>query len=83
MNKSEKTEELVKILHVENTPFTVVSEVIEEETLHFVSLGMYRMTDYFESIEDAVKWANEITWDKITSVISLLFDILNKKLNTK
>lgn len=83
MNKSEKSEELIKILHVENTPFTVVSEVKEEKTLHFVSLGMYRITDHFESIEDAVKWTDEITWDKITTVISLLFDILYKNLNTK
>ena len=83
MNKSEKSEELVKFLHVENTPFTVVTYVDEEKTLHFVSLGMSRITADFDSIEDAVKWTNEITWDKITTLISLLFDILNKKPNTK
>ena len=43
---------------------------IEEQ--HIVMLGKYRISETFESKEEAIKDANSITWNRITQLITVM-----------
>ena len=69
MNNSDCTsKELINFTQVENTPFTVISK----EEQHIVMLGKYRISETFESKEEAIKDANSITWNRITQLITVM-----------
>lgn len=69
MNSSEYlNEELINFTEVENTPYTVISK----EDQHIVMLGRYRVSETFESKDEAIKDANSITWNRITQLITVL-----------
>ena len=69
MNNSECfNEELINFTEVENTPFTVISK----EEQHIVMLGKYRVSETFESKDEAIKDANSITWNRITQLITVM-----------
>lgn len=59
---------------VEETPF----EIIHKDYKYFVSLGQYRLTEEFETENEAKEWINKITWNKILNLISLTVELLTK-----
>jgi SHS2 domain-containing protein len=72
---STETEELIRRTEVKNTPFVVIS-LNEKE--HFATLGEYRITEKYESQEEAEKECKAITWNRIIQIVM----ILNEKLKT-
>lgn len=67
----EQKEELVKFHQVKNTPFTIV----EIENKFKVVMGDYRLTEAFNTLEEAKKDAERMDWNRIMQVI---FAINNK-----
>ncbi len=55
---------------IENSPFTVIR--IGEEC--FGSMGKYRITEIYESIEEVEKELEVITWNRIVQVIILMIE---------
>lgn len=50
------------------TPMTIW----KTEGLYYVLVGKYRMSDAIENLEEAIKWCEEITWDKIMKLIFVI-----------
>jgi len=72
---TEKSEELFKRTEVKRTPFTIV----EYEKKYYVSAGLsYRLSDEFETFEEAEQDAKSITWDRICQLISIITELKNK-----
>lgn len=78
-DKREVNEELIKFHEVEGTPFTVAEEAKEGYKEYHVLLGNKRF-DTYESLEEAMKEAKEITWNKIFTVIGVAFEKLTENL---
>ena len=76
-----KTEELVKRTDIVDSPFVVVTT----EEGSFVTMGKYRLTEPFESEEEAIINGSEITWNRIIQVLMLINQEMeeNKELLTK
>lgn len=64
-----KGEELFKKNEVKDTPFTI----IEFENKFYVSIGTkYRLSEAFESKNEAITNAKSITWARIMQIINIL-----------
>ena len=61
----ENSSELLKFEHIENTPFTIVTQGEENYGL----IGNHRITDMYTNKEELKKDIQKITWDRITQVI--------------
>ena len=59
---------------LEGTPFTLVSD----EGKVFGIMGKYRLTECFESEEEAEKEVKKITWDRLIQVISIMINEQDK-----
>lgn len=77
--KNKKNKELIKRTIIENTPFTII-EINEE---YFITMGSYRISEKFKTLEEATEEANTINWNKIIQVISILMDHEKKIINLK
>lgn len=68
-------EELIKQSHVLGTPFTIVSQ----NNQHFVAVGNARLTEFFNSYEEALNAVTEKTWDLIINTIVFVNSKLEKQ----
>lgn len=57
-----------EIIRVEATPFTIHKE---DEKKCFVTMGRFRVTEQVTK-EEAINWIENITWDKIVMVLSIM-----------
>lgn len=69
-NYSEDEKQLRQTIPVIKTPFTV----IKNDDKYFVTMGMYKMSQIFASLEDAIEDAEQITWDRIVNVIQVMIE---------
>lgn len=77
--KNPNATELVKRTEVENSPFVIITTEHNEKTVNFVTFGKYRISGDFDTVENAINYINNMTWDKVITVSSLLYDMM--KLN--
>jgi hypothetical protein len=63
-------EELIKRKEIESTPFVVVT--INGKS--FGSMGAYRLTESFDTEEEAENTVTKMTWNSITNVIMCIMD---------
>lgn len=68
--------ELIKIKHVKETPFTIVTV---EENKVFIALGQARMTDYKENIEECEEMINNKSWELIMAMVGRISEIVYKE----
>ena len=68
LNTTDKKNYLVEFEEIEGTPFTAVKEMDN----WFIVMGKYRLSEPFESKENAIKWSEIIDWNKITTVMTIL-----------
>lgn len=74
--KNDENDNLVEYTVIEKTPFTVV-EVTDENgnTRFWVVLGKYRICEEpFTSFDAAEEYALDVTWEKITTVMSVMIN---------
>ena len=53
--------------NVPNTPF----QVINAEDKYFVCLGNYRISEMFNTIQEAIEDAQKIDWNRIITIITI------------
>lgn len=70
LKKNEEAEELMKKTEVDESPFMIIS--LTESNEHFGVLGKYRLTEKFDSIEEAMNETKNMSWNRITQVIALV-----------
>lgn len=80
-------EPLFTVDQVSGTPFNIVTKRgdrdDETENQYFVVLGNHRLNpEPFESYIDAQIWAEEVTWEKIMQVISIIAESLTKEITS-
>lgn len=51
---------------------------IREKENYYIIMGNYRLTENIGSWEEIEKWIEEITWDKIITITSIVIEITNK-----
>lgn len=77
-----KSEELFRVIEVENTPFSVIERTHDStgEVEYHVVIGKYRLNkELFLFEDDAIEWAKEINWEKILQVIGIVTENWNEK----
>lgn len=73
-----KSEELFRVIEVENTPFNIIEDTDKKE--YHVVMGKYRLNKEPLLTEiDAIEWALEITWSKILQVVGIVNENWNGK----
>ncbi len=70
-----ENEELIKRRDIKDTPFTIV----EIEGEFFGAMGQYRLTEKFNTYEEAHDTITANTWNNITNLIITLNQILKTK----
>lgn len=65
VNTMDKQEFLFKYHELENSPFTI----IEQDNKFFGVIGDKRVTEQFNTLEEAKEVTLSINWDRITQVI--------------
>lgn len=70
-NNSNLNYELIKRKEIENTPFTIIT--IEEKE-SFISIGKYRLSESYKTIEEAEINAKIIDWNKIMQIIGIMIE---------
>lgn len=74
VNNSNSNYELMKRKNIENTPFTIITI---ENNEHFITLGKYRLSEKYETFEEAEQNANTIDWNKIMQIIGIMIEKFN------
>jgi hypothetical protein len=64
--------QIIERNEIENTPFVMVT--LEQGS--FVALGNYRVSEVYETKEEAENYIKTITWDNLFNVIISLFEHL-------
>ena len=65
---SSQNEELITRTEVENSPFTIIGM----EGQYFGSMGKYRITERYDSLEEVKGELSKITWNRICQIILIL-----------
>lgn len=73
--KNKKNKELVERHEIENSPFTV----IKTENDVFGTMGKYRITEPYDSIEECEKALKEFSWNRVMQVVMLLVEELTPR----
>lgn len=72
------SEELIKRHQVKDTPFTIIElNKDENNKIFFGTLGKYRITEDYKTLEECETEVNIINWNKITNICALLIETLN------
>lgn len=71
MEKVEGTELIIRT-EIEETPFTIVN--ITEDKTFFGAIGMYKITNDYETAEEVKKELSEINWNRIIQVVGILIE---------
>lgn len=74
-DKEQKNEELIKKTEIKDSPFIIIST----ENRHFGTLGQYRLTEDYKTLEEAIMKTEKITWNRIIQVISLIHEIFKNE----
>lgn len=62
--------ELVKIDHIQDTPFTAVKHDKE----WYLCMGKYRLTKALATKKDVLANAKDVSWNRLMSVIQIMID---------
>lgn len=76
---NQNSTELIKTHQVENTGFCII-EVQDKGC--FVTLGMYRLTEYKETIEECLRMIEEKDWELILGLMGAVQQHSEKELTT-
>ena len=77
VKKNENPTEIFSKIPIENTPFLIIYN--EEQKIAFGVFGKYKITKDFENPEDVKNELTNMTWDKIITVMSLVYDMLESQ----
>lgn len=69
-----KAEEIIKKTEVDNTPFIIIT--INGKS--FGTLGKYRITEEYHTIEQCKTELEKITWNRLIQTILLVNEIINE-----
>jgi len=67
--------ELIKRHEIKDTPFTI----IEIENKFFATMGQFRLTETYDTYQEAHDKITANTWNNITNLILTLHEILKTK----
>jgi len=73
-NKSE-AKELFEKIPIENSPFVVIRQ--SDNGKCFAVFGKYKITEDMSNVEECIKVATEITWDRMIQVMTLVNDMMS------
>lgn len=69
-DKQNSSEQLMQYHQVKDTPFTI----IKHEKGNTVMIGKYRLSEDYETAEEAMKDAKRMDWDRIMQVIGVMLE---------
>lgn len=73
-----QSEELFRVIEVNETPFNVIEDTDKKE--YHVVMGKYRLNKEPLTTEtEAIEWALEISWAKILQVVGIVTENWNEK----
>jgi len=67
-NNSPSGNELAELIPIEDTPFTVV----RLDKQYFLSMGKYRLSELYNTYEEATQDIHTITWNRLVQVIAII-----------
>lgn len=65
-----QSEELIKRTEVHDSPFTIIGI----DGKYFGSMGKYRITESYDTEDEAYGVTEKITWNRIVQVIAIMLD---------
>lgn len=74
-NVDSSKSELVEMVKVENTPFTL----IRQESEWYVTIGKYRISESIGSKEEAMEDAKRVDWERVMQVCGIMIENYNEK----
>lgn len=77
VKKNENPTEIFSKMPIENTPFLIIYN--EEQKIAFGVFGQYKITKDFENPDDVRNELTNMTWDKIITVMSLVYQMLESQ----
>ena len=77
IKKNNQAEELFEKIQVDNTPFLIIYN--KEQKIAFGVFGQYKITKDFDNTDDVRKELTNMTWDKIITVMSLVYEMLKSQ----
>ena len=77
IKKNFQAEELFEKIQVDNTPFLIIYN--KEQKIAFGVFGKYKITKDFDNTDDVRKELTNMTWDKIITVMSLVYEMLKSQ----
>lgn len=77
VKKNENPTEIFSKMPIENTPFLIIYN--EEQKIAFGVFGQYKITKDFDNTDDVRKELTNMTWDKIITVMSLVYEMLKSQ----
>lgn len=57
---------------IKNSPIVIVNDT--EKEIYFGTMGEYKISENYKTLEEAKENSNTITWDKLTLLIHLLME---------
>lgn len=79
--KNENATELFTKTQIENTPFLIIHN--KEKNIAFGVFGKYKITRDYNNPDEVKNELTEFTWDKIITIMSLVYDLLkNQEIET-
>ena len=77
VKKNPNPTEIFSKMPIENTPFMVIYN--EEQKIAFGVFGKYKITKDFNKPDEVKDELTNMTWDKIITVMSLVYDMLKSQ----
>lgn len=77
IRRNQNPEEIFSKEQIKDTPFLVIYN--PDKKLAFGVFGQYRITKDFENPEDVKNELTNMTWDKIITVMSLVYEMLKSQ----
>lgn len=74
-NNVDSSSELVEMVKVEDTPFTL----IRQEKDWYVTIGKYRISEKIGSKEEAMEDAKRVDWERVMQVCGIMIENYNEK----
>ena len=77
IKKHEKPEEIFSKEQIKDTPFLVIYN--PDKKIAFGVFGQFKITKDFENPEDVKNELSNMTWDKIITVMTLVYEMLKSQ----
>lgn len=68
-NSFEENNEIIKYSEVEDTPFTIINKENKE---FFVVMGQHKVSEVFNTAEEALEDAKRADWSRVIQVVAIL-----------